>query len=294
MSSQGNQISLGRRISWSLQRELWEHRSIYIAPLAAAVLFLFGFLIRMISPDKIHALSALNASQHLKETAQPYDFAAGLIMATTFVIAVIYSLDALYGERRDRSILFWKSLPVSDLSTVLSKASIPIVILPLLTFAITVVTQLLMLLLNSLAIVSSDLSIATLWTQTSLFHRWFILLYHLITIHALWYAPVFGWLLLVSAWSRRAPFLWAALPLIAIGYVEKIAFNTTHFVAMLQSRMNGGAEGDVFLPGTVSMNPLMHITPGNFMISPGLWVGLSLTALFLAAAVRLRRNRGPI
>ena len=59
---------------------------------------------------------------------------------------MFYCLDALYGERRDRSILFWKSLPVSDLTTVLSKASIPIVVLPLLTFAVTVATQLIMLL----------------------------------------------------------------------------------------------------------------------------------------------------
>ena len=60
-----------------------------------------------------------------------------------------------------------------------------------------------------------------------------LLLYHLVTVHALWYAPFYGWLLLVSGWARRAPFLWAALPLLAIGVVEKIAFNTSHFAAML-------------------------------------------------------------
>ncbi len=65
---------------------------------------------------------------------QPYTFAAGCIMATAFIVGVFYCLDALHGERRDRSILFWKSLPVSDLTTVLSKASIPLVVLPLLSF----------------------------------------------------------------------------------------------------------------------------------------------------------------
>ena len=72
----------------------------------------------------------------------PYSHAAMLLMVTAFIVGVFYCLDALHGERRDRSILFWKSLPVSDLTTVLSKASIPLVVLPLLVFAITVATQL--------------------------------------------------------------------------------------------------------------------------------------------------------
>ena len=157
-------------------------------------------------------------------------------MGTTFIVGMFYCLDALHGERRDRSILFWKSLPVSDLTTVLSKASIPLVVLPLLTFAITVATQLIMLLLSSAVLLGSGLSVATLWTQLSLFQMSLMLLYHLVTVHALWYAPIYGWLLLVSAWARRAPFLWAALPLLAIGVVEKIAFNTSHFAAMLGYR----------------------------------------------------------
>ena len=78
--------------------------------------------------------------------------------AAAFVVGVFYCLDALHGERRDRSILFWKSLPVSDLTTVLSKASIPLVILPLITFAIVIATQLIMLLLSSAAMLISGLS----------------------------------------------------------------------------------------------------------------------------------------
>ena len=100
---------------------------------------LLGFLISTIRlPAKMRAASALDPMQQHNVIAQPYDMAAGLMMLTTLVVGVFYCLDALYGERRDRSILFWKSLPVSDLTTVLSKASIPVVILPLLTFAITV------------------------------------------------------------------------------------------------------------------------------------------------------------
>ncbi|MDQ6699774.1 MAG: ABC transporter permease [Acidobacteriota bacterium] len=219
-------IPATRRMYWSLRRELWESRSIYIAPLTVAALILFGFSIGAIRlPDKMRAAMALNPAQQREVMEQPYSFAALLIMATTFVVGVFYCLDALHGERRDRSILFWKSLPVSDLTTVLSKASIPLVVLPLLTFSITAFTQWLMLLLSTAVLLVSGLSAATLWTHFSLFQMWLMLLYHLLAIHALWHAPIYGWLLLVSSWARRAVFLWAALPLLAIGVVEKIAFN---------------------------------------------------------------------
>ena len=287
-------ISATRRMYWSVRRELWESRSIYIAPLAVAALILVGFLISTIHlPGKMRAALALNPVQQHELIEQPYSFAALLIMATTFIVAMFYCLDALHGERRDRSILFWKSLPVSDLTTVLSKASIPLVVLPLLTFAITVATQFIMLLLSSAVLLGSGLSVATLWTQVSLFQMSLMLLYHLVTVHALWWAPIYGWLLLVSGWARRAAFLWAGLPLLAVGVVEKVAFNSSHFAAILRNRMDGGAEA-VTAPGTFPMDPMTHLTPGHFLGSPGLWIGLAVAAAFLAAVVRLRRYREPI
>jgi ABC-2 type transport system permease protein len=279
---------------WTLRRESWEYRSIYVAPLAVAALILFGFLISTIHlREKMRTASTLSPMQQHQLIAQPYDFAALLIMFTTLVVAVFYCLDALHGERRDRSILFWKSLPVSDLNAVLAKASIPLVVLPLVTFSITVVTQLIMLLLSTMVLLGDVPGIATLWTQLSLFQTSLLLLYHLFAVHSLWYAPFFGWLLLVSGWARRAPFLWAGLPLLAIGIVEKIAFNTSHFAAMLEYRLGGSAEA-VIAPGTVPMDPMTHVTPGHFLSNPGLWLGLAIFAAFLAASVRLRRYQGPI
>jgi ABC-2 type transport system permease protein len=286
-------ISATRPMYWSVRRELWESRSIYIAPVAVAAVFLFGFLISMIHlPHRMRAALALDPAKQYELMEQPYNFAALLIMGTTFIVAVFYCLDALHGERRDRSILFWKSLPVSDLTAVLSKASIPLAVLPLLTFAITVFTQWIMLLLSTVVLLGSGLSVATLWHH--LLQMWLMLLYHLLAIHALWYAPIFAWLLLVSSWARRATFLWAALPLVAIGVVEKIAFNTSHFAAMLGNRLSGGGAGAGLAAANMSMDPLTQITPGQFLISPGLWIGLAVAAGFLAAAVRLRRYQGPI
>src|SRR5262249_22956953 len=221
-------VSATRPLYWSIRRELWENRSLYVAPLAVAALILVGFLISALHlSQKTRAAMALSPMEQYQRIQDPYTVAAGLLMATTLVVAIFYCLDALYGERRDRSVLFWKSMPVSDTTTVLAKAIIPVIFLPLITFAITFLTQWIMLLLNSAVLAGSGLSVATLWSHLS--QMWGMLLYHLVLIHGLWYAPMFAYLLMISAWARRAAILWAFVPPLAIALVEKIAFNTTHF-----------------------------------------------------------------
>jgi ABC-2 type transport system permease protein len=289
------QVSEPRPFYWSVRRELWEYRSIYLAPLAIAGAILLGFVFVLVNlPHTMSTLSSLDPAQQRDALAQPYDFAAGLVMGAAFLVSIFYSLDTLYGERRDRSILFWKSLPVSDLTAVLAKASIPLVVLPMLAFVITVVTQSVMLLLSSMVLLASGLSVATLWTKLQLHQTLLMLLYHLVTAHMLWYAPFYAWLLLVSAWARRTPFLWAVLPPLAIGVFEKVAFHSSHFTDLLGYRFIGGSEDVASMMGGFPYHPGMHVTPGAFLVSPGLWIGLLIAAAFLAAAVRLRRNREPI
>jgi ABC-2 type transport system permease protein len=283
-------LSPTRPLYWSVQRELWENRSIYIAPLAVAGLALFGFLIATIG----RAVATIDPVRKAAVLAEPKTFATGLVMATAFIVGVFYSLDALHGERRDRSILFWKSLPVSDLTTVLSKAAIPLVILPLLTFAITVFLQWIMLLLSSVVLMGSGLSTAPLWSQVSFFQMSMMLLYHLVTVHSLWHAPIYAWFLLVSGWARRAAFLWAVLPALAICAVEKIAFNTSYFGTFLLHRLGGPEHFPITPEGGVPMNPMMYHHLGQIFITPGLWMGLAVAAAFLFAAARLRRSQGPI
>jgi ABC-2 type transport system permease protein len=283
-----------RPLYWSVRRELWEYRSIYIAPLAAAAVYLLGFLISLRRlPGKMRDLAPLDPAGQQHVIAMPYDFAAGLMMAVALIVGVFYCLDTLHGERRDRSILFWKSLPVSDVTAVLAKASIPLVVLPLFAFSVTVVTQFIMLLLSSAVLGANGISVASYWMHLAFFQTSVMLFYHLFTVHVLGHAPFYAWFLLVSAWSRRAAFLWAFLPPLAIAFVEKIAFNTSYFGEMLLAQLSGGTEAIPF-PGRMPIDPGMQLTPGYFLLSPGLWIGLIITAVFLAAAVRLRRNRGPI
>jgi ABC-2 type transport system permease protein len=200
----------------------------------------------------------------------------------------------LYGERRDRSILFWKSLPVSDLTTVLSKFAIPVVILPLFTFVIAVVTQFVMLLVSSAVPMGGGLGAGTVGSRMSFVHMSLMVLYHMLTVHGLWYAPIYGWLLLVSAWAPRAPFIWAFLPPFVIWGVERIAFGTSHFLGMLRYRSTGPEPLTTTARSGNMMEMISALTPMQFFSTPGLWVGLAVAAAFLGAAVRLRRNREPI
>jgi ABC-2 type transport system permease protein len=286
-------IPATRQVYWALRREFWESRWIYLAPMAVAALFLFGYLITIVHlPHEIRTLSALDAAKQRDTVIQPYDMAAALLMGTFLFVAMFYCVETLQRERRDRSILFWKSLPVSDVTTVLTKASIPFVVLPLVTCAIAFLTQFIMLLVSSLVLGASGLSVARYWEQVSLFRASLLLLYHVMTVHVLWGAPIYGWLLLVSAWARRAALLWAVLPPLAIGTLEKLLFNTAYFGAFVGRFFTGGTEGS-YAPGTLPMDPGTHLTPGRFLGTLGLWIGLAVTAAFLAAAVRLRRYRGP-
>src|ERR1700674_5333195 len=286
-------MSATRPLYWSVRRELWEYRSIYIAPLAAALVFLLGFFISMVSlRHRMHGVWPLDSAQGRDVFATRYELAAALIMGTALIVGIFYTLDALFGERRDRSILFWKSLPVSDLTAVLSKLTIPLVILPLLSFVISLATQFTMLLLSSVILLGSGVNIAALWTGVSFFHVSLVLLYHLLTVHGLWYAPLYGWLLLVSAWAPRAPFIWAFLPPFVICGVEKIAFDTAHLLTLLQYRLLG--PEDAMAPHSAPPDFMATLVPTHFFSTPGLWPGLALAAVFLFAAVRLRRYQGPI
>jgi ABC-2 type transport system permease protein len=277
----------------SVKRELWEYRSIYLAPLAIAGVIVLGNLFVLGAVPRALRNAALDPALQREALVRPYHFAAALIMGAAFIVSIFYSLDALYGERRDRSILFWKSLPVSDLTTVLAKASIPLLVLPLIAFAITAVTTSIMLLMSSLVLLASGLSVSTLWSDLAAFQSLGMLLYHLVTVHMLWYAPLYAWLLLISAWARRAPFLWAVLPPLAIGIFEKIVFHSAHFAAFMGYRVGGGREAVDSMQGNSALDHV-HLTPGAFLATPGLWIGLAFAAMFLVAAARLRRRRGPI
>ena len=226
-------VAATRPLYWSIRRELWENSSIYLAPLIVAVFYLLGLLISVIRIPK--TLAALADPVNQRAMIQtPYHVAAFVLLLTAFFTGAFYCLDALYGERRDRSVLFWKSLPVSDLTTVLAKACIPLAILPLITFVVILATQIVIFLLSTGFALGNGLSAAALWAQLPLWKMWISLLCAIVT-SALWYLPPLScwrWRGFTRRWSRRKACCisgsvnWTEIPCCAATFVT-IRFHST-------------------------------------------------------------------
>jgi ABC-2 type transport system permease protein len=281
-----------RPLYWSVRRELWENRSIYVAPLAVAGVILLGFPFSLIGyAGRFQQTQALPLAKQAAVHAELYEFATAMIMLTSLIVAFFYCLGALQAERRDRSILFWKSLPVSDLTVVLSKAAIPFAVLPVIAFVLVVAVRLVMLLAGTAVLAAQGVDPAPLWTAAAPLSSTLTLLYASIAM-ALWYAPIYGWLLLVSAWAPRVAFLWALAPPFVLGLFDWIAFRGFFFGRLLVYRL-GGVEDAAFAPHSHSPLGLADLDPLRFLATPGLWAGLFFAAACLAAAVWLRRRRAP-
>ncbi len=279
-----------RTFYWSVRRELWEHRAVYIAPATIAALALVGFLYSAYGlPHAVRLAGTVVGAKKVGVLMLPYAFVAFAVVFTGLLVALFYSAGALHNERRDRSILFWKSLPVSDLTTVLSKAVVPIVILPAVIFLTVVAAQLIMLAASTLVILANGIDPWTLWSHLKLWSLWRMLAQGVPYI-GLWYAPVFAWLILVSAWARRMPVLWAVAPPLALGLVERLALGSHEVWSWLALRMTGAFRGAFSAEHGEAPHDLDPLGWGG----PHLWIGLVLAAVFFAAAVRLRRSRDPI
>ena len=168
-------------------------------------------------------------------------------------------------------------------------------ILPLLTFAVTIALWILiMLLLTNAVLLATGMSVATLWPIARCSKcRWAALPPDGAFMGS-GMRPSMAGCCWFPAWARRAAFLWAILPPFAIGIVEKIAFNTSYFASMLGYRFGGGAEDSNSKATGLAVLLMPHFTSDQLLFNPSLWTGLAVTTIFLAVAVRLRRNREPI
>ena len=285
-----------RPFYWSVRRELWENRWVYLAPLAASIFILVGFLLSTIGmPHRRRAVSLLDEAHQRAAIGAPYDFSAGMLVMIAFLVGAFYCLDALYGERRDRSILFWKSMPVSDRTTVLSKATVPLAILPALVFVIVSVVHFIMATWSTMLLLGAGIPPSTLVPQFRFIPSPFMILYAVVVI-ALWHAPIYAWLLLVSAWAKRVAILWAVLPFVLPMMLEAMIFRSSYFAKFIGWRLFGGIRQAFVMPAkqVANVRPPTELTPLKFLLTPGLWIGLLIAAGLLAAAIRMRRNREPI
>lgn len=283
-----------RPLYWSVRRELWENRSIYLAPLGVGAFVVCGLVVHGITmPSHLPGMLGTDPAAP-GSAAMAYRLAAALMFVVVSITGAFYCLEALSGERRDRSIVFWKSLPVSDTTTVLAKALVPLVLLPLAAFAAAVAMQLALFLLSAATLLVQGHGAGALWSELRLLRMWPSILYALVAM-TVWLAPLYAFLLLVSGWARRGAALWAVLPVLALAAIEKLSMDTGRVAAFVVHRLAGWWwEAFVVPPGRyIPFDPMHRVTPGAFFAQPEPWIGLAFAAACLAAAARLRRRRDP-
>lgn len=279
---------------WSVRRELWEHRSVWLAPLSVAILLIVAFAIGATGHLQVAGFANIPPDKKLMLVAAPFGLSASVILVTAFVLGAFYSLDALNGERKDRSILFWKSMPVSDATTVLSKAVIPFAVIPPIALAIALAMQAVLLAVAAIVLKVKGIEGGPLWDMLPLGSIVISLAYG-VMVHALWYAPAYA-LFLVASVATRRPLLWIVVPLVVVQVLEKVAINTNFSGEFIKWRLLG-AVGEAFKPSSGmsrEIPSLASLDPGRFFSSWGLWLGLAAAAAFLFIAIRLRRQQEPL
>jgi ABC-2 type transport system permease protein len=239
----------------------------------------------------MQTIGALDLDKQRDVVAAHYGPAASMILITGVIAGVFYCLDALHGERRDRSILFWKSMPVSDLTTVLSKAAISLVVMPFVTFVVTAALQLALWFAHKATGLMVGVA-ANAPGPFPLFQTWGLLLYGLVAM-TLWVAPVCAWFLLVSAWAwaRSATLVWTVVPFVVLATLGKLSRPSGIFADRFAGWVT---EAFASTPREgLLIDPMNPIAPAKFLTSPSLWIGLAVAAFLLLAAARLRRRRSP-
>jgi ABC-2 type transport system permease protein len=298
-----------RPFYWSVMRELWENRSLYIAPAVAGAVALIALILNaMHLTEGMQILSKLPPEQQGTAVAMLYGLIAVVISLVMNITVFFYLLDALQGERKDRSVLFWKSMPISDTTTVLSKLFTALVVSGAIVVVVAIVTEFAVLLLASAILMVGGASPAPIWANSQLFQMTAAVIYGQIAA-ALWYAPVAAWLLLVSAWAKRVTILWAVFTPVAIMVFERVAIGTRYVQDMINYRLSdpvmdtftARARGARFFvtDDGVKVSELPRrvfdlLDPVGFLSNPWLWVGLVVAAGFVAAAIWMRRYREPI
>ncbi|HEV7816029.1 MAG TPA: hypothetical protein VGP06_13140 [Janthinobacterium sp.] len=320
-----------KTMQWLIRREMWEHKGMLLrAPLVlAAVMLVLGVIsmLKLLAVGTLH----LNINGHhshvngasfaaivvdrnpdmLDQAVANYMASAMPLLLMLAVVVFFYCLGALYDERRDRSLLFWKSLPVSDAATVLSKAALALLVAPLVAIVVGSLLSMLLLLLLCGVMAVHGLNLFGAVLANPAFYLGPLRMLGLLPVYALWALPTVGWLLMVSAWARSKVFLWAVgVPLLAAllavwaGRALALDLNGPWFFEHIVGHIllgvvpgcwllfeRAGLSAD-FIDGS------RHIDMGDIftqswatLASPGAWTGVAAGAAMLYAAVWLRRRR---
>lgn len=286
----------GRALLTLVRREFWEHRYLWLAPVLVAALLALSPLLGDAALDLPPFGSA--ESRVALSTLVQLGLWVPLCVVMSFCLAY-YLLECLYGERKDRSILFWKSFPVSDALTVWSKALVAVVIVPLGVFVLALLTHLVFSAILDLRFTLGNQSLvvfdAVEWFRTEL------TLLLVLVLSVLWYAPWGAYLLAISAWAKRSPFLWATLPLVLAPMLERMVFGTRYLWHFISYRNFGIWSKLGIGHGQGHLITHNHVRPFGVLLEDldfrgaftdvDLWLGVAAAVALTCLAIRIRARR---
>jgi ABC-2 type transport system permease protein len=308
-----------------IRREFWEHKSLWIAPLVwvglIIVFFTWGVIqgpdndVKVImdaqtmdqtglnEQDRLQLQNSIDLPQEHKETIFAISFLAIFALISVFMTIVVffYLIDCLYTERKDRSILFWKSLPLSDTEVVLSKFAVAMIVVPIGVILMTAVLQLLLYIIVWARVHGTVIGeVMPDWSFTAWLRSQAVAL-GMTLGGVLWYAPIAAYLLLLSTWAKNKVFLWAVLPPIGLSVLEKVFQGSSHVAEFIARRFAGHIEkmsldSNAFEFGTRDHMPAVSDVYNAFHLadvfkSAELWLGVVAAAALIFVAIRIRRYR---
>jgi ABC-2 type transport system permease protein len=308
-----------------INREFWEHRGAFIkTPVIISIVILVltigGYLTSLFMVEKTG--SGELTKKGLQELIKlPQEKLAmfwngqiiGLSLLFIFVLFIVmffYVLGSLYNDRKDQSIMFWKSLPISDVQTVASKLITAMFVVPLVFTVVVTLLSLILMVLVSIALLFHGFNpIQLVWAPVNIFQDLGLVLTGVYT-QMFWALPIYGWLIFCSSFTKKRPFLFAVfVPSgIALGWywINMFSFKFTDFTMFKKPILYLGHAVFPYASGSMSksgsgnfhMDLGDNTMPGELIsrmissvVSLEVLYGMIFAGIFIAASIWVRRYR---
>lgn len=226
-----------------IKREVLEHRNLFIgAPTVLALLILVATIWVATQIDQNQLAEGLRYVSMLFDGLSPFEMAVWIVplaipfYLTLYVCSVIYLTNTLYQDRKEMSVLFWQSMPVSNFKTVLSKIVAIVVVAPIFYVLIIFAMYLIAMIWLTILGISSDVDLVGIGSLFLAAVASLLLIYISAIATSLWLLPSIGWLLLFSAFAKKTPLLWAGGVFILVGFLEDFVFGTQYLANWVASR----------------------------------------------------------
>jgi len=295
-----------------LKREYWENKvSIIKVPvLLGFTLIAFTILSMLLGFNQLDININTHITPHIAKMACTTIL---LGVSTVFNIVLLiaisyYSLSALFEERKDRSILFWKSLPLSETNMVFAKLITALVVTPVATWVVMMFTSIIALLLATISLTLTGNPTLALWQAGTIFSSWGHIFLRL-CLQSLGIFPMVAWFMLCSAYAKRSPFLLAIIIPIVLVILEKmllpfyalghfVSYQFQHLFIYWHSELSHyvtkahqlSGPGSIITQG-ISIKGAAFANFHGLLTSPYYWISASIGIIFIAIAIVLRNTR---